>query len=387
MNKIVDKLTNFKIDRKRFDILKEVHYRVLKNFETQSLGELARYYTQLVTCDHMWTYEERIATERELTFELMEQFAPKIFEKAHFEALVLGNVTKEDAIKMVGSIEETFRTRLNSRPLPLSLVRRQREHDLSDGANLVYKNINSIHQTKAIQIYYQIGPQTTASNVTAELLVHLLSEPCFHVLRTQEQLGYVAFCALRRAFGVQGIRVFIQSDHEPDFLDARIEAFIEYAAKLLEEMPDDEFNTHKSGLIAKRLEKPKQLLTYARKIFEEISSKQYHFERDDVEVAAMSSLTKADVVNFFQTFIAKNGARRKKLSVRIYSKNGSTTSESIKDVVNDTAVSENGISETEVIASNVQTKLVEISDVIEFKTGLGLYPLIRPHVDISTPKL
>ena len=86
-----------------------------------------------------------------------------------------------------------------------------------------------------------------------ELFTQIIKEPCFDILRTQEQLGslhlshnytymftrilcrrllklmctgYIVFSGIRRASGVQGLRVIVQSDRPPTFVDQRIEAFL-----------------------------------------------------------------------------------------------------------------------------------------------------------------
>ena len=38
--------------------------------------------------------------------------------------------------------------------------------------------------------------------------------------------GYIVFSGLRRASGVQGLRVIVQSDKSPDYVESRIEAFL-----------------------------------------------------------------------------------------------------------------------------------------------------------------
>lgn len=42
----------------------------------------------------------------------------------------------------------------------------------------------------------------------------------------QEQLGYIVWCGIRRANGTQGLRIIIQGDQHPQYLDSRIEAFL-----------------------------------------------------------------------------------------------------------------------------------------------------------------
>ena len=49
-------------------------------------------------------------------------------------------------------------------------------------------------------------------------------------------------------------------------------------------MSDEEFESHKEALAAKRLEKPKKLSTKNGKYWAEILSEHLHFDRDNIEV-------------------------------------------------------------------------------------------------------
>lgn len=42
----------------------------------------------------------------------------------------------------------------------------------------------------------------------------------------QQQLGYIVFSGIRRSNGVQGLRIIVQSNKHPAFLDERIEEFL-----------------------------------------------------------------------------------------------------------------------------------------------------------------
>ena len=38
--------------------------------------------------------------------------------------------------------------------------------------------------------------------------------------------GYIVFSGVRRASGVQGLRIIVQSDREPVYVESRVEAFL-----------------------------------------------------------------------------------------------------------------------------------------------------------------
>ena len=57
----------------------------------------------------------------------------------------------------------------------------------------MYRRENEVHPGSAIETYYQCGVQVTHSNMLLELFCQIISEPCFDILRTKEQLGTCVF--------------------------------------------------------------------------------------------------------------------------------------------------------------------------------------------------
>lgn len=68
----------------------------------------------------------------------------------------------------------------------------------------------------------------------------------------------------------------------------------------MEEMPLDEFERHKEALALKKLEKPKNVTQQFHQFYNEISVGQYHFERDEAEVAILRKITKEEFLECFK---------------------------------------------------------------------------------------
>ena len=99
----------------------------------------------------------------------------------------------------------------------------------------------------------------------------------------------------------------IESDYKPNELNERIEAFIQWVHKYIEDMSHKDFETQKQSVITRRLEKPKNLIDNSYRLWSEISSKEYDFNRDEIEVKAIKELTKQDIIAFFEViFITFN---------------------------------------------------------------------------------
>ncbi|KAG8271132.1 hypothetical protein J6590_069508 [Homalodisca vitripennis] len=106
LQKIIEKLTNFKIDPKRFEILKENYIRGLKNFEAEQPYQHAVYFLAVILSEQAWTKEELLNAAADLTLERMEAFIPQILSKMFIESLVHGNVDTKTALSLVQSVED-----------------------------------------------------------------------------------------------------------------------------------------------------------------------------------------------------------------------------------------------------------------------------------------
>ena len=86
--------------------------------------------------------------------------------------------------------------------------------------------------------------------VVASLTAQILSEPAFNILRTREQLGYIVSCTEWQLPGAseRGLRVAIQSERAPAYLEERVEAFFEEMKGKILEMEDAEFQDQRDGL-------------------------------------------------------------------------------------------------------------------------------------------
>jgi insulysin len=95
------------------------------------------------------------------------------------------------------------------------------------GSHFLFEAENKLHKSSCTEIYYQAGLQSTESNMLLELLAQIISEPCFNILRTKEQLGYIVFSGIRKSNGAHGLRIIIQSDKHPQYVEKRIDAFLD----------------------------------------------------------------------------------------------------------------------------------------------------------------
>ena len=195
-----------------------------------------------------------------------------------------GNSTPEQALQLYNGVLTRLKTDCKTRPLLPSQLVKEREVELRDRSS-VFTTTNGVHRSSCIENYYQCGLQDTRNNMLLELFSQIINEDCYNQLRTKEQLGYIVFSGVRRSNGAQGLRVIVQSDRHPNYLDQRIETFISSLEEKLQKMEETEFQQHVEALASKRLEKPKKLGVRNGRFWSEILSQHYNFDRDQIEVS------------------------------------------------------------------------------------------------------
>lgn len=117
--------------------------------------------------------------------------------------------------------------------------------------------------------------------VVSSILTQILTEPAFNVLRTQEQLGYIVLCSpwLLPGASEKGLRIVVQSEKNPGYLEERVEAFLDGMKGTIEAMSEDVFMEQRSGLEKKWLEIDKNLADEHSRFAAQINSGHWDFLR------------------------------------------------------------------------------------------------------------
>uniref|UniRef100_A0A3P9HS55 Insulin-degrading enzyme n=1 Tax=Oryzias latipes TaxID=8090 RepID=A0A3P9HS55_ORYLA len=378
LKKIVEKMASFEINERRFDIIKEAYMRSLNNFRAEQPHQHAMYYLRLLMTEVAWTKDELKEALDDVSLPRLKAFIPQLLSRLHIETLIHGNITKESALSMMQMVEDTLTEHAHTKPLLPSQLIRYREVQVPDGGWFVYQQRNEVHNNCGIEIYYQTDMQSTHDNMMLELFCQIISEPCFNTLRTKEQLGYIVFSGPRRANGVQGLRFIIQSEKAPHYLESRVEAFLLSMEKLLEEMSEEAFQKHIQALAIRRLDKPKKLSAECAKHWGEIISQQYNFDRDNIEVAHLKTLTKEAIMNFYRERLTVQALKRHKVSVHVLSREMDSC-----PIVGEFP-SQNDFN---LAPAPSLPQPTPIQDMTEFKRSLPLFPLAKPHINFMAAKL
>lgn len=153
-----------------------------------------------------------------------------------------------------------------------------------------------------------------------QCIENILSQACYTELRTKKQLGYVVWLTFYYSDGATGIRILVQSDKKPpEEVTVDIKTFMkEVAAKMMEGLSDEEFNTVKESLITEKTKKIVNLTNEHDEHYAAIKSKLYNFDRKKEQVKELEKLTKQELIDFYKQYFGEGSVDYKYVNFRMY---------------------------------------------------------------------
>lgn len=360
----------------RVEKMREFLLRDYENFFRDNPSSVADYHMRLMLISNMWHLSEYMEVLRSgdgaaLLQPLVEDVCAA-FSKMRIELIAHGNLSSEEAIASAELLQRSLTSGEGDNTLPASDVLENEvvllppqpqhvevfEYDLEE--------TNPLEENSAILNVYQVGPffQDTHRDMCLTMTAHLADTSAFTQLRTQEQLGYVVNAGYHRVYDVDGLSVIVQGPRLPPAgMDARIEAWLTKFRGELEDMSEDEFATNVRAIADLKRSRDKMLVQETGRYWGEIMKRTYRFDRLEKELATLEQLTKADVVAFFDDYIAAGAQNRRKLSSRVI---GATARREQQDEEQQAlkAAEEQGIH---------MHRLATLEDARNFKQGLPTY--------------
>lgn len=316
LEKVISTMRDFTFKQDRFDIIKERFEREYRNWGFRQPYMQIGDYTRYLIDEKRFITKEYAAELPHVTMEDVRVFSNQLISQAHIELLVHGNMYREEAKKMANLLENTLKPRVL---LPSQWAMR-RNILVQPGSNYVFnqqlddpENVNH-----AIEYYLQIGSNHDwPLRAKLQLFAQMTDEPSFDQLRTKEQLGYVVWSGVRPSATTTGYRVLIQSERTPQYLETRIDAFLAKFKNDLAGMSQEDFDKHKKSLIARKLEKVKNLTSETNRLWGYVISETYNFFQIETDVEHIRKVTKQDVQEFFDHYIDPQSPTRAKVSIHL----------------------------------------------------------------------
>eukprot|EP00913_Durusdinium_trenchii_P009536 g8961.t2 len=204
---------------------------------------------------------------------------------AHVEALILGNLTAEDAKQLSAKLVTGLQL-----SKPLQSLPYRAEASLPEGSTLWEldsMDVDDPNHAVLLKLQLPIGLE---DEMLAMLLDKVLSAKFFEILRTQQQLGYIVQMAASVPLKSPMIVALVQTEFLPDYVRGCIGKFMEEHFHFVEEsLGAEEFEVCKSGLISQLRMKPKNLREEAARFTSQLHDRTFDFGRRERDLVINAS--------------------------------------------------------------------------------------------------
>lgn len=247
----------------------------------------------------------------------IEAFKHEMFSSLDFELLVDGNMVKEEVLKVADNVKAIFSW---SHALSASQKIPTRSYILPQGKSYYYEHYLADHKNvnSCIEYLCQVSLRSDRrARVALETLCQIAHEPAFNQLRTKEQLGYVVFSGMRNTRTTSLFRVLVQSERSTDYLESRIDNFLNLLGETLRNISEDDFQGHVKSLINHKKTKLVNLNKEADRFWDRITSGYFDFTSIDKDVEMLEEISKQEVVHLFDEYVSPSSSKRAKLVVHL----------------------------------------------------------------------
>ncbi|KAK8601376.1 hypothetical protein V6N13_058910 [Hibiscus sabdariffa] len=357
LGKILAITNSFLPTNDRFKVIKENMERTLRNSNLKPLNH-SSYLRLQILCKSFYDVDEKLSCLNDISLSDLIDFVPELHSQIYIEGLFHGNLLEKEVL----DISNIFKSNFSVQPMPVTVRHREQVICFPSGANFVRDvNVKNKSETNSVlELYFQIEPEVGMEAVKLKALIDLfdeiVEEPLFNQLRTKEQLGYVVQCSPRVTYRVHGFCFYIQSSkYSPVYLQERTDNFINGLEEFLEGLDDESFQSYRSGLTAKLLEKDPSLLYETNRLWNQIVDNRYMFDMSKREAEELKSIQKMDVVKWYKEYLREPSPKCRKLAVRVWGCNTNL---------------EEGANKTE----SLQQQQQHIKDLAAFKESSDYYP-------------
>ncbi|MBU0911878.1 MAG: insulinase family protein, partial [Gammaproteobacteria bacterium] len=226
------------------------------------------------------------------------QFHQQLLQQVYLDAFMVGNWHVADATQLSQALKLWLAEQHQGEALP-----RQRYN--TQGIGPVWVRVPVEHSDQALVIYLPSRQKQPVDMALFMLANHLLSPEYFHVLRTEQQLGYLVGTGYVPMNLLPGIAFYIQSPAAScaDLYKATLDFYKNFLSEL-EELDEEEFVQMKQGLATQIKERDSSLGARAKRLWLAIGQGDHQFDLNEQIEIALEQLSLKDFISFFYQLLA-----------------------------------------------------------------------------------
>lgn len=293
LSKIAKAIRKGRFSQERFNNIKQELIRSWRNESKNTPYVVLARQIPVLHYHPYWSNEELIRGLENRTLEQFHQFSTRLLRDSTMEALLYGNLFRQEAIKLAALAEYELLGAKTGRSQPEAHLYQfppQPEqpwlyrHDLD-------------HNDHVVQLYIQSLQPSIVDTAHMKLLQQILQPAFFASLRTEKQLGYIVNVFSMPIRDLEGTVFVVQS---PRVGEAEIMREIEEFLEGYAEVVSKNLAENKESLV-RELQKPARNLAEQADIYwESILLEDEEFNRRQQIAAAVAEITQESLNNYYQ---------------------------------------------------------------------------------------
>jgi insulysin len=208
-----------------------------------------------------YTVFDKLNAVKHISADEVLEVSKRFLNYCKVEALVHGNVSAEHAKEMTEMVLKKIKgENADDSTTHPSIERRVVQMPPRSSCLYRFAEYNDGNSNSCLQIILQMGDLAMRDNATLSFLKHLIQEPAFNQLRTEEQLGYIVHTSVKTSGdNIKALLFLIQSDSfDPLHVESRVEEFLAKFRDRIISTTSENFQKNVDAVVSSFLEKVRQ---------------------------------------------------------------------------------------------------------------------------------
>lgn len=298
LERIIAALKNPEITEQRFSILKNRYQQSLSNAQKQQPFQQILADIKRTLVENHWTNEQKLAALSTLSKQDLQEFSARFLQQLQPTLFIQGNTDAQETQQIADFIHTQLALSTKVIKVPAARVIQLKENSLNA------QHLPIDNQDAALALYFQAPDKSIAAQAKMQLLGRIIASAFFADLRTRQQLGYNLGAAALSMKDVPGLIFILQSPiiSAPE-IESRIKTFIISFLQDLENLPTEELETYKAGLVTRLLEKDKNLQKRSYRNWLEIDRENDNFDTQERIAAAVKMIDKTNLIQAYKSWL------------------------------------------------------------------------------------
>jgi len=311
---VIDNMNSIDIPDEQFKAMKNQMIRDWKNIDLGDAHRIASENMRKIVRKYYYTNVELADAAKKLTLRDVKNFSLLLMKKGFVEAMVFGNVTESQAKENT----ELLIKKLKIKAVKKNKVIKQGRIIFSSGEEII-SVINSQVNNSCLWRFQYFGSNSIEEDAQAQVIGNYVGSPFYLEMRTNQQLGYIVWGGAESFDNSSYFYFVIQSgNYSPASLSDKVETFTATLPDSLYNLPEEEFQIIKNGVIEKIKEKPTSIAEQAEQYNSLAFDYNANFNRKEELIHAVNNLSKEQAIKVLKRVLNSN--TMEKSSILLFAK-------------------------------------------------------------------